>query len=159
LQRTSIVIIRTFEPRDAEAVSALIRRTMRESNSRDYPLDRLQPLIDYFSPEKVLRLGRERVCLVAEVDRLPIGTAALDGAELATFFVLPERQGQGIGAQLLAAIEAHARALGIARLTVDASITGAAFYARMGYLRSGTEREGTAGVQIRMEKLLPSLDA
>src|SRR5689334_17544883 len=115
---TSMTIIRTFEPRDAQAVSALIRCTMRESNSRDYPLDRLQPLIDYFSPEKVLRLGQERVCLVAEIDQLLIGTAGLDGAELATFFVLPEYQGQGVGTQLLAAIEAHARAKGIGRLTV-----------------------------------------
>jgi GNAT superfamily N-acetyltransferase len=152
--QTSLIAIRTFEPRDAEAVSALIRRTMRESNSRDYPLDRLQPLIDYFSPEKVLRLSQERVCLVAETDRQLIGTAALDGSQLATFFVLPKYQGQGIGAQLLAAIEGQARTLGIARLTVDASITGAAFYARMGYLRSGTERAGTAGVQISMEKQL-----
>jgi GNAT superfamily N-acetyltransferase len=152
--QTSLIAIRTFEPRDAEAVSALIRRTMRESNSRDYPLARLQPLIDYFSPEKVLQLSQERVCLVAEADRQLIGTAALDGAELATFFVLPEYQGQGIGTQLLAAIERQARTLGIAQLTVDASITGVAFYARMGYLRTGAERDGTAGVQIGMRKQL-----
>jgi putative acetyltransferase len=149
-----VIAIRGFEPRDAAAVSALIQRTMRESNSRDYSLDRLQPLIDYFSPENVRRLGQERVCLVAEADRQLIGTAALDGAELATFFVLPEYQGQGIGTRLLAAIEGQARALGLTRLTVDASITGAAFYAASGYLRTGVERAGTAGVQIGMEKQL-----
>jgi GNAT superfamily N-acetyltransferase len=149
-----LIVIREFEPRDAEAVSALIGRTMRESNSRDYSLDRLQPLIDYFAPEKVRLLGRERVCLVAQSDQQLVGTAALDGIELATFFVLPEYQGQGIGARLLAAIEQRARALGIARLTVDASITGAAFYTRMGYVRTGVEREGTAGVQVGMEKRL-----
>jgi len=149
-----MIAIRTFEPADSDAVSALIRRTMRESNSRDYPLDRLQPLIDYFSPEKVRRLGQERVCLVAEIDRQLIGTAALDGAELATFFVLPEYQGQGIGARLLAAIEEQALAQGITRITVNSSLTGAAFYARMGYLRTGGEREGTAGTQIGMEKQL-----
>jgi len=149
-----MIVIRTFEPRDAEAVSALIRRTMRESNSRDYPLDRLQPLIDYFSPEKVRRLGQERVCLVADANGPLIGTIALDGTELATFFVLPEYQGQGIGTRLLAAIEQRARSLGITRLTVDASVTGAAFYARMGYLRTGVEREGTAGMQIGMDKQL-----
>ena len=121
-----MVIIRTFEPGDAAAVSALIRRTMRESNSRDYPLDRLQPLIDYFSPEKVRRLGQERVCLVAEIDQQLIGTAALDGAELATFFVLPEHQGQGIGTRLLGAIEEHALMQGSTRITVDSSLTGAA---------------------------------
>src|SRR5215212_458176 len=131
----NMIVIRAFEPRDAASVSALIRRTMRESNSRDYPLERLQPLIDYFSPEKVRQLGQERVCLVAEIDQLLIGTAALDGAELATFFVLPEYQGQGIGMRLLAAIEEQARMQRITHITVDASLTGAAFYARMGYLR------------------------
>ena len=127
---------------------------MRESNSRDYPPDRLQPLIDYFSPEKVRRLGQERVCLVAEVNGLLIGTAALEGAELATFFVLPKYQGQGIGRRLLAEIEELARTQGLTHITVDASITGAAFYARMGYLRTGVERAGTAGMQIGMEKQL-----
>jgi GNAT superfamily N-acetyltransferase len=150
----SVIAIRGFEPRDAEAVSALIQRTMRESNSHDYSLDRLQPLIDYFSPEKVRRLGQERVCLVAEADRQLIGTAALDGAELATFFVLPEHQGKGIGRRLLAAIEELARMQGITHITVDSSLTGTAFYARMGYLRTGVEREGTAGMQIGMEKQL-----
>ena len=149
-----MIFIRTFEPDDAEAVSALIRRTMRESNSRDYPLDRLQPLIDYFSPEKVRRLGRERVCLVAEIDQQLIGTAALDEAELATFFVLPEYQGQGIGTRLLGAIEEHALMQGITCITVDSSLTGAAFYGRMGYLRTGVERTGTAGTQIVMQKQL-----
>jgi putative acetyltransferase len=102
----------------------------------------------------VRRLSEERVCLVAEANRQLIGTAALEGAELATFFVLPEYQGQGIGTRLLTALEQQARMQGVTRITVDASLTGAAFYARMGYLRTGLEREGTAGMQIGMEKQL-----
>ena len=76
-----------------------------------------------------------------------IGTVALEGTELATFFVLPDIRARGIGTRLLTAIEQRARSLGITRLTVDSSVTGAAFYARMGYLRTGVEREGTAGMQ------------
>lgn len=148
------MIIRAFAPTDAEAVSALIRHTMRVSNSRDYPLERLQLLIDYFSPTKVLQLSQERECLVAEVDGQVIGTVGLEADELVTFFVHPDHQGQGVGARLLMAIEERAGALGIARITVDSSITGAAFYARMGYTRTGVERDGTAGPQIGMEKQL-----
>ena len=151
-----MVLIRAFAPQDGEAVSALIGHTMRVSNSQDYPLARLQPLIDYFSPDKVRRLNQERLCLVAEVDGQVVGTIGLEGAELVTFFVHPDRQGMGIGKQLLAAIEERARAQGIATITVDSSMTGAAFYARMGYERTGVEREGTAGPQIGMAKqLLP----
>jgi GNAT superfamily N-acetyltransferase len=150
-----MVVIRAFAPRDAEAVSLLIRHTMQVSNSRDYPLVRLRLLMNYFSPAKVLQLSQERECLVAEVDGQIIGTVGLESAELVTFFVHPDRQGQGVGALLLAAIEERARALGITRITVDSSITGAAFYAKMGYLRTGVEREGTAGMQIGMQKQLP----
>ena len=154
LSGTSMLTIRPFAPSDAEAVSALIRHTMRVSNSRDYPLARLQPLMDYFAPDKVRQLNQERLCLVAEVDGHVIGTVGLEGVELVTFFVHPDHQSKGVGTQLLAAIEEQARARGIARITVDSSLTGAAFYARMGYMRTGVEFEGTAGTQIGMEKQL-----
>ncbi|HET9221150.1 MAG TPA: GNAT family N-acetyltransferase [Roseiflexaceae bacterium] len=152
-----MVVIREFAPQDGEAVSALIRHTMRVSNSHDYPLARLQPLMDYFSPDKVRQLNQERLCLVAEISGQLIGTIGLEGTELVTFFVHPEHQGKGIGKQLLTAIEECGRAQGITRITVDSSLTGAVFYARMGYERTGVEREGTAGPQIGMEKrLVPS---
>lgn len=148
------VKIREFEPEDAEAVSALIRRTMRVSNIGDYSLDRLQPLMDYFSPEKVLLLSEERHCLVAEVDGRVVGTLALEEAELCTFFIHPDYQTRGIGSQLLKAIEEVALALGIDTIRMDASLTGVDFYAKRGYRRTGVDIEGTAGRQVGMEKRL-----
>lgn len=150
----SMLIIRRFEPKDAAAVSALVRYTMQVSNSGDYPLARLLPLIDYFSPAKVLQLSRERICLVAEIVGELVGTAALDGSEICTFFVYPTYQGQGIGAKLLCSLEAIALEQGLPLLTVDASLTGAAFYAKMGYQRTGRDKEGAAGKQIGLEKRL-----
>lgn len=149
-----MVEIREFEPRDAEAVSSLIRHTMRVSNSGDYPLERLQPLMDYFSPEKVLLLSQERHCLVAAVNGRIVGAIALEGAELCTFFIHPDYQGKGIGSQLLAAIEEVAVVVGLNFIRMDASLTGADFYARRGYRRTGMDIEGTAGMQVGMEKQL-----
>ena len=135
-----MVTIREFEPRDAQAVSSVIRHTMAVSNIDDYAIERLQPLMNYFSPEKVLLLSHERLCLVAEVhgqdeaegeekDKAQVvGTIALEGAELCTFFILPEYQGLGIGSQLLTALETMALAAGIAAIHIDASLTGVSFY-------------------------------
>jgi putative acetyltransferase len=148
------VMLRRFEPRDAEAVSALIGTTMRRSNSRDYPAEVLRPLIDYFAPAKLIQLAGERHCLVAEEGGRVIGTAARDGAELVTFFVHADAQGRGVGTRLLGALEDEARAAGVARLTVEASVTGAPFYEQRGYRRTGRTVDGTAGVQIAMEKVI-----
>jgi GNAT superfamily N-acetyltransferase len=149
-----MVTIRAFEPRDAEAVSALIRHTMRTTNVDDYPLERLQPLMDYFSPEKVLLLSGERCCLVAEVDGEVVGTVALEEAELCTFFIHPDYQRMGIGSQLLTAIEGVAVAAEIKAIHTDASLTGVAFYEKRGYQRTGVDIEGTAGRQVGMVKRL-----
>jgi GNAT superfamily N-acetyltransferase len=153
LDRT-VIRIRPFEPSDAATVSHIVRTTMRASNAADYPIERLQLLIDYFSPEKVHQLNRDRACLVAELHDAVVGTAALEASELVTFFVLPEHQSRGVGAALLARLEAEALARGWTQLTVHASLTGAGFYERRGYQRTGQVVDGTAGPQISMEKRL-----
>ena len=149
-----MLIIRAFEPNDATPVSALIRHTMAVSNSQDYALSRLQLLIDYFSPEKVLQLNQERYCFVAAMNQLIIGTGVLEGTELCTFFVHPDYQKMGIGARLLKTIEEFAWRQGLTCITIDASVTGEPFYTKMGYLQTGLDREGTAGKQIGLEKRL-----
>ena len=146
--------IRRFRNADAESVSQLIGTTMRESNAADYPIERLQRLIDYFSSERVRQLAAERYCLVVEEEGLIVATGALDRSEVATFFVLPTHQRRGIGTQLLHALENHARDKGISALTLDASVTGSSFYERHGYQRTGRVVDGTAGPQISLSKSL-----
>ena len=149
-----MLIIREFETDDAEAVSSVIRQTMKISNSVDYPLAQLQPLMDYFSPAKLRQLARERICLVAEVEGHIVGTIALEGNTLATFFVHPDYQRQGLGTKLLQAIEAVAIKNDLDHLEMHASLTGLAFYERMGYQQTGDQIAGTAGPQIGMRKFL-----
>ncbi len=129
---------------------------MRISNSADYPMERLQPLIEYFSPEKVDALNQERVCFLAEDAGEIVGTGALEGEELVTFFVSPERQGSGIGSAVLSAVEKAASELGIQVLRVGASLAGAPFYQQRGYQPTGETLEGTAGAHVAMRKVLPS---
>jgi N-acetylglutamate synthase-like GNAT family acetyltransferase len=125
---------------------------MESSNTLDYPLDRLQPLIEYFSPDRVVHLSKERHCLVAEQDGNIIATAAIESDHIVTFFVHPEWQRKGVGTSLLRALEHTAQALGAHRLVAEASLTGASFYERHGYSRTGRVLDGTAGPQIEVEK-------
>lgn len=148
----SNLVVRSFQATDAVAVSALIATTMRQSNVRDYPADRLEALVAYFTPDKLRVLAEERDCLVAVIDGAIIGTAAREDGELATFFVHPAWQSRGVGTRLLAQLERNAKALGIESLRVEASITGTSFYERHGYCRSGVVIAGTAGPQIELTK-------
>ena len=149
-----MIKIRNFEPEDAGAVSAVIRETMRISNGKDYSFDILEPLIEYFSPEKVVQLSRERHCLVAETNGRIVGTIAIEASELCTFFVHPDFQREGVGTGLLKAIEKLALADGIRKIKIASSITGVPFYEKSGYRKTGIEKEAAAGRQIEMEKNL-----
>jgi GNAT superfamily N-acetyltransferase len=148
---------RPYESRDAEAVSALIRRTIRITNSADYAMDRLERLIEYFTPSRIDELNQERYCVVVDRDGEIVGTAGLEGNELVTFFVAPDLQREGIGSALLRQVEQFARTSGIAELHVGSSLAGAPFYEARGYRPTGEVSEGTAGPHIEMRKTLPPI--
>ena len=132
--------IRRFAEADARAVSALIIHTMRVSNAADYPADMLEALIQHQRPEDVLTRAGWTHFYVAEDAGEIIGCGAIgpywdrqDESSLFTVFVLPERQGQGVGRAIVEALEADEYALRARRIEVPASITGLPFYRRMGY--------------------------
>jgi hypothetical protein len=58
-------------------------------------------LIDYFSPAKVIHLNEDRYCLVAAKEKYVIGTAAIEGDHIVTFFVHPGHQRKRSGHALM----------------------------------------------------------
>lgn len=150
-QRSSelMPIIRRYEARDAEAVSHLIRTTLRESNTVDYALETLQPLIDHTSPESVAEMNARRVCLVAEEEGEVVGTVGLEASEIRSFFVDPRHQRRGVGAALLRAIEAEAVRLRLDALEIPSTLTAAAFYERHGYRGRHVDDEVMPYVRMR----------
>ncbi len=148
------MLIREFEPKDAVAVSNVIRETMRVTNSEDYSMEILAPLVEYYSPEKVLILAKERICLIAEIGKKIVGTAALENSELYTFFVHPDFQRNGVGTRLIKAIETIAAKNEIKTIKCGSSLSAISFYKKMGYRKNNLNREEKAGRQIGMEKNL-----
>lgn len=88
--------------------------------------------------------GLDPVCthFLARLDGRPVGTARLwltpDGrAKAQRVAVLQSLRGQGVGAALMAALEAEARGLGYADVVLGAQLTAVPFYLRLGYVPEG----------------------
>ena len=91
----------------------------------------------------------------ALLDRLTPAVPA-DSVYVASLAVAPGARGRGVGAALMASVEAAARRRGAARLALDvsrANAGGRAFYARLGFVEAGP----TTGTGfLRLEKPLPA---
>ena len=151
--------IRRFTNEDAEAVSALIRKTVGISNRRDYPEDVIDALIELETPEHVKeRAGWTHFYVAQEGDTI-IGCGAIgpywgkeDESSLFTIFVLPEYQGRGVGRAIVDTLEKDEFFLRAKRIEIPASITGVPFYRKLGYDYKNGITEPDEEHIIRLEK-------
>lgn len=118
---------------DAEAVSQLIVQTLRLSNAQDYPSAVIDRVAANFDAAGVRGLMASRQVFVALDGARVVGTASLAGDVVRSVFVLPERQGRGVGKALMRHVEGIARAGGMQQLRVPASLTAVPFYSTLGY--------------------------
>lgn len=147
-------VIRPMRRQDIPAVSALIQNTVLVSNSADYDLEVIRALLENFSQRGLRSLaGRRRLFVCDSGGRLR-GVIGLEGEAVCNLFVAPDEQGRGIGQELLEQVEDLAREQGLARISLDSSLTAVGFYERLGYRRTGEEGGGRFGRTIRMEKPL-----
>ena len=118
---------------DADKISAVILRALRETNAKDYASGIIERVERSFSPRAVLQLIGERTVFVATIDCRIVGTASLDGSVVRSVYVVPDVQARGIGKLLMAEIERTARERNILKLAVPSSVTAQTFYARLGF--------------------------
>ena len=151
--------IRRFKEEDAKEVSDLIRKTILISNTKDYPKDLMDALIETETPEHVLQRASWTHFYVVVDEQQIIGCGAIgpywgkeDESSLFTIFVLPEYQGQGIGRAIIDTLEKDEHFLRAHRIEIPASITGVPFYLKMGYNYKDGITEPDEEHLIRMEK-------
>ena len=150
--------IRRAEADDANSISDVIVRALRETNAGDYTPEIIARLELSFSPAAIRQMIDQRTVFVAMAGPRIVGTASLDGQAARTVFVRPDVQGRGIGRLLMQAVEAVAREREVLVLHVNSSITAQPFYARLGYT---VVREAFYGDErtIVMERVLsPAAD-
>ena len=151
--------IRAFRKEDANAVAQVIAKTLRISNSKDYPQDYIEYIIAAHSAEDLLKASDERHIYVACDGERIVGTGGIAGywgskteSILLTIFVLPEYQGKGIGRQIIQTLEQDEYALRANRIEIPASKTAVNFYRKLGYDYKDGKAELDDGLLYRLEK-------
>ena len=159
-------VVRLAVPADAEAIVAVHFAAVHRSACGAYA----QEVLDLWSAapgaarhermQQVIADGDELVRVVEQDGEVvAFGSIVPRTQELRAVYVHPGAGRRGIGALLLAALEALAREHGLARLQMDASINAEAFYRRAGYgvVERGAHplRDGLSMACVRMRKTLP----
>ena len=130
------MLIRAFEPADADALAALFHASVRQIGIRDYSTEQVSAWSPSPpTPEEYLRRAEVQRLLVAEnSDGEPIGYGAMgpDGL-IDHLYCRPDVVGTGVGLALYAALENAAKASGIAVLTVEASEAARRLFERAGF--------------------------
>ena len=153
--------IRRFKDQDAQEVSALIAKTLRTTNIRDYSPEFIEQEVNVLTPDYIVwRASWTHFYVVCEGESI-IGCGAIGpywGSEtessLFTIFVLPEHQGRGIGRKIVETLERDEYALRAKRIEIPASITACAFYRKLGYdYKNGVNQVDDEGL-YRQEKYI-----
>ena len=133
-----MLTIRRFQMGDEDALSVLIRRTLREVNYTS-PKSELDYLIPHYSPETMVELSRTGHTYVLEEDGQIVGSGTVlpDGAseaEIVAALLVPESIGKGYGRKLFETLEADELAVKAERVWLTSSDMALGFYEHMGWV-------------------------
>lgn len=153
------MLIRRFEEKDAAPVSALVIRTLRVTNARDYSPEDMEALAARMQPADILQRASWTHFYVAEDAGRIVGCGAVgpywgreDESSLFTIFVLPECQGMGVGRGIVETLEKDEFFTRARRVEIPASVTALGFYEKMGYRKKpGCDAPDDEGM-YRLEK-------
>nr|ADQ54418.1 GNAT family acetyltransferase [uncultured marine crenarchaeote E37-7F] len=146
--------IRKFKQEDARKVSYLIRKTLREVNSKDYPQNQIKFMCENHSSKRIVEKASNRLMYVAVEGERILGTVGLKDTFITTLFVNPKFHNRGIGTELMNHVESTARKKGYICVSVPSSVTAYDFYRKRGYKKVRDEYSPQYGQVIVMEKKL-----
>ena len=133
-------MIKKFEEKNADEVSALIARTLRETNIKDYSKEYIENDVKTLTPDYIIERSKCTHFYVVYEDNKIVGCGAIGSywgkeveSSLFTIFVLPEYQGQGIGRRIIETLEHDEYFVRAKRIEIPSSITACQFYRKFGY--------------------------
>jgi putative acetyltransferase len=140
------VVIRPLRPADLDAVGALQEASILALGAATYSPEQLEAWARFGWQDRYKLVHDGSLFFVAERAERIVGVGGWSSDSLAAelawvryLFVHPDCAGQGIGRQLIDAIEASARGQGKCTFRVWSSLNAEGFYAAQGYrcLRQG----------------------
>lgn len=146
-----------YVPGDEAALSALLRRTLKEVNANYCPKDEIDWLYARYTPETVAEIAAGGHTYVMTEDGVIVGTGTVVATgerecEIIAAFLLPEAIGRGLGTQLFKALEADTLCAGARRIWLTSSVNALDFYEKIGYVNPNGYRVRGADNLLTMEK-------
>lgn len=151
------MFVREFTPQDAERLSQLIVRNLRQVNIQDYSSEAIEALALSCTPEKIIESARHQLTLVCMMDDEIVGTASLEGERVRNVFVEVSLHKRGIGKKLVLAIEDRAKRKRIKKVFLLSGLSAQEFYQKLGYTvvrRFDNDLDGIPLPVVHMEKEL-----
>ena len=133
------ISVRLARPQDAEQMHHIHVNSVRQLCAIDYTKEQIEAWVGHLNPETlrqyIINGARYEVQFVAEDENgTIIGFSAFDkNGDINAVYVHPDYTRQGVGKQLLKAVENEALAHNFTKLQISASITALPFYKANGY--------------------------
>jgi len=126
--------LRPFLPADVPVLAAIFAASIEELTGDDYSEAQQQAWMEAAEDEEFGQRLASDLTLIATLEGSPVGFASLRGADhIRMLYVHPAVAGQGVATMLVDALEKLAGGRGATSLSVDASDTAQAFFAKRGY--------------------------
>ena len=155
---SDIVVARAM-PSQADDVCQVIRRSISKVCGPDYSHDP-ESMAELLSPNTSENLAEwiadpQNYPVVAAHNQTLVGFALIRGNEILLNYVAPEYIGQGVGHQLLMALESYANDQGCRELHCTSTITARSFYVAHGFQPFGKAQYiGKTAGEFPLRKML-----
>ena len=128
---TDIGTITKAREDQAQRVRDIVKTTITQIYAKYYPDEVVRFFLDLHSMESIRRDILEGKTYVICQRGAIVGTGTIDGDSISRVYVLPERQGTGVGSALMDALEQKV-IQNHGSVRVDASLPAAEFYRKRG---------------------------
>jgi histone acetyltransferase (RNA polymerase elongator complex component) len=122
---------------DITKISFLRKKTIKEINSKDYPIHVIKIWLEKNNPKNILISMKKENMFCLWNNKELLGTISLKDNKIGGLSVKYSKLKKGYGTMLIKFIEDYARKKGIRKLIIYPSLTAQKFYEKLGYKKSG----------------------